>query len=100
MLVGLLADKSECAPRQVRYDFPGELSILCGLLFVYGLNIEEGQIFISTSEEDYEWARRLRDILIEAGVEVEWTEVKSVGHQYLGGYQEQLMDWFKTHSKD
>ncbi|MCA9733922.1 MAG: glutamine synthetase adenylyltransferase [Deferribacteres bacterium] len=27
------------------YDFPGELSLICGLLFVYGLDIEDGAIF-------------------------------------------------------
>ncbi|RMF58271.1 MAG: glutamine synthetase adenylyltransferase [Calditrichaeota bacterium] len=29
----------------VGYDYLGELSLICGLLFVYGLNIEEGQVF-------------------------------------------------------
>ncbi|MBN1248032.1 MAG: glutamine synthetase adenylyltransferase, partial [Anaerolineae bacterium] len=29
----------------VGYDFPGELSIICGLLFGYGFSIEEGQVF-------------------------------------------------------
>ncbi len=32
----------------VGYDFPGELSIICGLLFVHGFNIIEGQIFTDT----------------------------------------------------
>jgi glutamate-ammonia-ligase adenylyltransferase len=29
----------------VGYDYVGELSLICGLLFVHGLNIEDGQIF-------------------------------------------------------
>ena len=29
----------------VAYDYPGELAIICGLLFVYGLNINSGEAF-------------------------------------------------------
>lgn len=29
----------------VAYDYPGELSIICGLMFVYGLNIVDGDAF-------------------------------------------------------
>jgi len=29
----------------VGFDQPGELSLICGLLFVYGFSIEEGQVF-------------------------------------------------------
>jgi [glutamine synthetase] adenylyltransferase / [glutamine synthetase]-adenylyl-L-tyrosine phosphorylase len=29
----------------VAYDYQGELSLICGLLFVYGFSIEEGQVF-------------------------------------------------------
>jgi glutamate-ammonia-ligase adenylyltransferase len=29
----------------VAYDYPGELSLLCGLMFVYGMNILDGDIF-------------------------------------------------------
>ncbi|MGC9467419.1 MAG: glutamine synthetase adenylyltransferase [Anaerolineae bacterium] len=29
----------------VGYDYPAELSLICGLLFVYGFSIEEGQVF-------------------------------------------------------
>jgi glutamate-ammonia-ligase adenylyltransferase len=29
----------------VAYDFPGELSLICGLLFVYNLNILDGRVF-------------------------------------------------------
>ncbi len=29
----------------VGYDYPGELSVICGLLFVHGLNISEGEAF-------------------------------------------------------
>ncbi|MBN2388125.1 MAG: hypothetical protein JXB85_14000 [Anaerolineales bacterium] len=29
----------------VAYDYPGELSIICGLMFLHGLNILDGQVF-------------------------------------------------------
>ncbi|MFM8322048.1 MAG: hypothetical protein ACKOC5_14140, partial [Chloroflexota bacterium] len=29
----------------VAYDYPGELSLICGLMFVHGLNIEGGEVF-------------------------------------------------------
>ncbi len=29
----------------VGYDYPGELALICGLLFVYGLSIEDGNVF-------------------------------------------------------
>ena len=29
----------------VAYDYPGELSLICGLMFVYGLNIFGGDAF-------------------------------------------------------
>ncbi|KAA3657499.1 MAG: glutamine synthetase adenylyltransferase, partial [Calditrichaeota bacterium] len=48
------------------YDFPGELSLICGLLFVHGLDIEDGAIFTyepvkqegSTSSAPKSWRRR------------------------------------------
>lgn len=43
--------------------------------------------------------RKLKDLFEEAGVELKWTEVKGVGHKYLGEYQEDLMDWLKMHQK-
>jgi alpha-L-rhamnosidase len=42
---------------------------------------------------------RLKDLFIEAGVEVKWTQVEEVGHKYLGEYQEDLMNWFNTKIK-
>jgi [glutamine synthetase] adenylyltransferase / [glutamine synthetase]-adenylyl-L-tyrosine phosphorylase len=36
----------------VAYDYQGELSLICGLLFIYGFSIEEGQVF--TYEPDAE----------------------------------------------
>lgn len=29
----------------VAYDYPGELSLICGLMFIYGLNIQDGNVF-------------------------------------------------------
>jgi alpha-L-rhamnosidase len=43
--------------------------------------------------------KKLKDLLIEAGADVKWTEVEGVGHRYLGEYQEDLMDWFNTKIK-
>jgi dienelactone hydrolase len=44
--------------------------------------------------------RKLKDLFIEAGVDLKWTEVPDVGHRYLGEYQEDLMNWFKTKVKE
>ncbi len=44
--------------------------------------------------------RKLKNMFVEAGVDVEWTEVKSVGHKYLGEYQEKLMDWLTKQRKE
>ena len=48
----------------VGYDFPGELSIICGLFFVHGFNILDGDVFTYEPEEpanqDSPSSRRLR----------------------------------------
>jgi glutamate-ammonia-ligase adenylyltransferase len=46
----------------VGYDYVGELSLICGLLFVHGLNIEDGQIF--SYEPATEDASRKRTALL------------------------------------
>jgi pimeloyl-ACP methyl ester carboxylesterase len=43
--------------------------------------------------------RILKDYFLQAGVNLWWTEVKDVGHNYLGQYQDSLMNWFLTHHK-
>lgn len=43
--------------------------------------------------------RKLKDLFKTAGVELKWTEVKGVGHKYLGEYQDDLMDWLKRYEK-
>ena len=43
---------------------------------------------------------KLKDLFLEAGVELKWQVVKGVGHNYLKEYQEDLMDWFKKHVKE
>lgn len=35
----------------VAYDYPGELSLICGLLFVYGLDIVQGDVFTYETNE-------------------------------------------------
>jgi [glutamine synthetase] adenylyltransferase / [glutamine synthetase]-adenylyl-L-tyrosine phosphorylase len=63
----------------VAYDYPGELSILCGLLFVYGLNILDGNAFTyeplendSLPPETQQANPRRRNPLTSG----EWTEKK------------------------
>jgi glutamate-ammonia-ligase adenylyltransferase len=36
----------------VGYDYPGELSLICGLMFVHGLNILDGEVFTYEPVED------------------------------------------------
>jgi len=36
----------------IAYDYLGELSLICGLMFVYGLDIQSGEIFTYESVED------------------------------------------------
>ena len=43
--------------------------------------------------------RKLKDLLLEAGIEVKCTEIEGVGHKYLGEYQTKLMDWLKNKTK-
>lgn len=43
--------------------------------------------------------RQLKDLFEQAGVNLKWTEVKGVGHKYLGAYQEDLLDWLKMQVK-
>ncbi len=35
----------------VAYDYLGELSLICGLMFVYGLDIQDGQVFTYEAEQ-------------------------------------------------
>jgi len=44
--------------------------------------------------------RELKDLFLQSDVELKWVEVKDVKHSYLGEYQEDLMDWFKTKVKE
>ena len=43
--------------------------------------------------------RLLRDAFLKQGNELWWTEVKGVGHNYMGDYQDSLMNWFSRHKK-
>ncbi|MGC9349371.1 MAG: glutamine synthetase adenylyltransferase [Anaerolineae bacterium] len=47
-------DEARWSVTIVGYDYPGELSLICGLLFVYGFSIEDGHVFTyePTEEED------------------------------------------------
>ena len=43
--------------------------------------------------------RLLKDAFVKQGNEIWWTEVKGVGHNYMGKYQDSLMNWFSRHKK-
>ena len=60
----------------VGYDYPGELSIICGLLFAYGFNILEGDIFT------YEAAPQE-----EAGSVGRWRAARGCAAQDRGRFQ-------------
>ncbi|PHN07885.1 discoidin domain-containing protein [Flavilitoribacter nigricans] len=64
---------------------------------------QEIPVWMTWGEEETrltEVNRKLKDLFETAGVELKWTEVKGVGHRYLGEYQEDLMEWLKEHRKD
>jgi glutamate-ammonia-ligase adenylyltransferase len=42
----------------VAFDYPGELSLICGLLFAYGLDISRGQVFSYEAEAEVSGPRR------------------------------------------
>lgn len=44
--------------------------------------------------------RLLKDAFTKQGNELWWTEVKGVGHNYMGQYQDSLMNWFLRHKKN
>lgn len=44
--------------------------------------------------------RELQDLFVQVGVELKWMEIDGVKHSYLGEYQEDLLDWFKTKVKE
>jgi hypothetical protein len=43
--------------------------------------------------------RSLKDAFIKQGSEIWWKEKKGVGHNYMGEYQDSLMNWFSRHQK-
>jgi len=43
--------------------------------------------------------RELKELFIEAGVDLTWEEIEGVGHSYQGSYQDQMLEWFKTKVK-
>ena len=44
--------------------------------------------------------RSLKDAFIKQGIEIWWKEKKGVGHNYMGEYQDSLMNWFSRHQKN
>jgi glutamate-ammonia-ligase adenylyltransferase len=61
----------------VGYDYPGELSLICGLLLAYGLNIESGSVFTYEpkpgAEEEQDPARKIVDEFVVRPVRGEVT---------------------------
>jgi [glutamine synthetase] adenylyltransferase / [glutamine synthetase]-adenylyl-L-tyrosine phosphorylase len=45
----------------VGFDFPGELALICGLLFTYGLNILKGDVFTYKPIVDTSQSKKYRD---------------------------------------
>lgn len=43
--------------------------------------------------------RLLKDAFVKLGNELWWTEVTGVGHNYMGQYQDSLMNWLLRHKK-
>ena len=64
-------------------------------------NISQLPVWITWGEEESlaKGNKQLRDLLMAQDAEIKWQEVPGVGHSYLGNYQEDLMDWFKNHTK-
>ncbi|MCX7682744.1 MAG: glutamine synthetase adenylyltransferase [Anaerolineae bacterium] len=61
----------------VGYDYPGELSLICGLLFVYGFTICDGKVFTyepSTGEAEREARRKIVDVFTVRQVRGEMEE--------------------------
>jgi glutamate-ammonia-ligase adenylyltransferase len=53
----------------VAYDFPGELSLICGLMFVYGLDILKGDAFTYEPEEVATGVQAVRGLPARPGSE-------------------------------
>ena len=70
----------------VAYDFPGELSVICGLMFVYGLNIINGAAF--TYEPLAESSPRSIRAAAAAGVARKIVDVFTVQPVQTGGATE------------
>jgi glutamate-ammonia-ligase adenylyltransferase len=47
----------------VAYDYPGELSLICGLMFVYGFNIHDGNVFTYESPSEKNGGDQRRKIV-------------------------------------
>ena len=44
--------------------------------------------------------RSLKEVFLKQGNELWWIEKKGVGHNYMGQYQDSLMNWFSRHKKN
>lgn len=58
-------------------------------------------VWMVWGEEEWlnEVNRQLKALFVDAGVDLKWKEIEGVGHNYLGEYQEDLMEWLKGHLK-
>ncbi len=66
------------------------------------LKFKTTPVWMAWGEEERiaEVNRLVRDLFIEAGVDLTWQEIEGVGHKYLGEYQEELMDWLKSKKRE
>jgi len=70
--------------------------------YLYGvMTFADVPVWMAWGEEERfaEVNRKLKDLFLEANVELKWTEIEGVGHKYLSEYQEEMMDWFKNKTK-
>lgn len=67
------------------------------------LRLKNMPVWMTWGEEEKQLTlrnRSLKDAFLKQGNELWWTEVKGVGHNYMGQYQDSLMNWFTRHKKN
>lgn len=76
---------------------------------IFNPTMEEAKAFIETpvwmvwgeqEEKLGKGNKKLKELFIEAGVDLTWEEIKGVGHSYQGSYQGQMLDWLKSKVKE
>jgi glutamate-ammonia-ligase adenylyltransferase len=81
-------DDGTCRVTIVGFDHPGDLSRICGLLFVYGFNIADGQVF---TEEQITARHTASPVLSTQGKDAKG------GHDVKHGRQRQFVNVYTLH---